>query len=150
MLMVRKRKEPMRYLQYREIEVDGRDVEFPDGTSRRSANLVVVEVDDGGSVPYRYVKTNVELPDEALVTTYDGDRKTAPKFIKGVTKVSATARENKKKVNSHSVAIPGYRFMYSLSSKPSRNWPFERFINESSLGGFLDSSRKNPGTPSQY
>ena len=95
--MVRKRKEPMRYLQYREIEVDGRDVEFPDGTSRRSANLVVVEVDDGGSVPYRYVKTNVELPDEALVTTYDGDRKTAPKFIKGVTKVSATAREKKKK-----------------------------------------------------
>jgi hypothetical protein len=144
--MSRKRKETTRFLQQREIQVDGRDVEFPNGTIRMSADLVVVEVDEGASVPYRFVKTNVELPDKALVTTYDGDRKTAPKFKKGVTKVSTTSRRHKKNVNSHSVAIPGYRFMYSLSSKPSRNWPFERFINESALGGFLDSSRKNPGT----
>jgi hypothetical protein len=141
---LRKRKEPLRYLQCREIAVDGRNVEFPDGTIKRTADLVIVEVADGGLIPYRYIKTAAGLPDDTLVTIYDGERKTAPKFKPGVTKVSAEARRKKKEANSHSISIPGYRHMYSLSSKPSRNWPFERFIDERALGGFLDSSRDVP------
>ena len=142
---MRKRYKPLHFLQVREIPVPGRDFEFPDGSIKRSADLVVVEVADAGLVPYRYVKTNVELPDDTLVTIYDGERKTAPKFKPGVTKVSAEARRKKKQDNSHSISIPGYRFLHSLSSKPSRKWPFERFINERVLGGFLDSSRDKPG-----
>ena len=61
--------------------------------------------------------------------------------VTGVTKVSAEAR----RTNSHSISIPGTHHLFSLSSKPSRNWPFERFINERVLGGFLDSSRDEPG-----
>jgi hypothetical protein len=144
---VRKRQKTLRFLQAREIPVPGRTFEFPDGEQKRSADLVVVEVaEEGSSTPYRYVTvTDAGLPDKAFVTIYDGERKTAPKFKRGVTKTSAEARRKKKQANSHSISIPGYRHLYSLSSKPSRNWPFERFINESVLGGFLDSSRDEPG-----
>jgi len=141
----RKRKKPLRFLQYREIPVNGRDFEFPNGAIKRSADLVAVEIADGNSIPYRYVKTDVGLPEDTFVTIYDGERKTAPKFKPGVTKVSAEARRKKKQANSHSISIPGYRHMYSLSSKPSRSWPFERFLDERALGGFLDSSRDEPG-----
>jgi hypothetical protein len=97
-------------------------VEFPNGTFRRSADLVVVEVevDHGGSVPCRFVKTNVELPEGVLVTPYYGDRVTVPKFKKGVTKVSTSACKNKKIANSHSVDITSCSYMYSLSSKVSK------------------------------
>jgi hypothetical protein len=142
---LRKRKQPLRYLHFREIPVAGCNVEFPNGTIERSADLVLVEVADAGLIPYRYVKTNLGLPEDTLVTVYAGERKTAPKFKPGVTKVNAEARRKKKQVNSHSISIPGYRHLYSLSSKPSSAWPIERFIEESALGGFLDSSRDEPG-----
>ena len=96
---VRKRQKTLRFLQAREIPVPGRTFEFPDGEQKRSADLVVVEVaEEGSSTPYRYVTvTDAGLPDKAFVTIYDGERKTAPKFKRGVTKTSAEARRKKNK-----------------------------------------------------
>ncbi len=40
-------------------------------------------------------------------------------------------------------AIPGYRKMYSLDSKITEDWPWEKYLAKRAVGGFFNSSRKS-------
>ena len=42
------------------------------------------------------------------------------------------------------VAIPGHRSGICLDSKISKDWPWARYLREGAVGGFFNSSRKDP------
>ncbi len=44
------------------------------------------------------------------------------------------------------VGIPGFRSDKCLDSKITKDWPWERYLREGAVGGFFNSSRKNPRT----
>ena len=44
------------------------------------------------------------------------------------------------------VAVPGYYKQKYLDSKISKDWPWERYLQEGAVGGFFNSSRKIQGS----
>ena len=103
------------------------NINFPIQNNTRRATYVLVDPDG-----YRRVFSTNNVPENELMALYSGAivRSMDPEFHQ--------------RSPRWMISVPGLRSDFYLDSQIFGDWTWERFVEAGEVGGFVDSSRKDP------